>query len=129
MTVNANITQLIDFVPDRAKGTRLVQYMESLDLEKHKALLFVSKKIRCDDLVKYLYTKGIKAQQLHGNMTQNARDSALYKFRMGYTNVLVATDIAARGLDVKDIKYVVNIDLPQTIDDYVHRIGRTGRAK
>ena len=86
--------------------------MESLDLEKHKALLFVSKKIRCDDLVKYLYTKGIKAQQLHGNMTQSARDNALYKFRMGYTNVLVATDIAARGLDVKDIKYVVNIDLP-----------------
>lgn len=103
--------------------------MESLDLEKHKALLFVSKKVRCDDLVKYLYTKGIKAAQLHGNMTQQARDNALYKFRMGYTTVLVATDIAARGLDVKDIKYVVNIDLPQTIDDYVHRIGRTGRAK
>ena len=71
---------------------------------------------------------GIKADEIHGNKTQNARQNALNKFKQGKVRVLVATDVAARGLDVSDVTHVINYQLPMTFDSYIHRIGRTGRA-
>ncbi|HHE07338.1 MAG TPA: ATP-dependent helicase, partial [Chlorobaculum parvum] len=77
---------------------------------------------------KFLTRKNIKAEAIHGNKSQNARQRALGNFKSGETRVLVATDIAARGIDVDDLEYVINIDLPNVAETYVHRIGRTGRA-
>jgi superfamily II DNA/RNA helicase len=71
---------------------------------------------------------GVKADSIHGNKRQSQRQRALDAFKQGRTQVLVATDVAARGIDVSDVSHVINYDLPATYEDYVHRIGRTGRA-
>jgi ATP-dependent RNA helicase RhlE len=79
-------------------------------------------------VVKDLYRDGISAEAIHGNKSQNARQRALNNFKTGETRVLVATDIAARGIDVDGLTHVINFDLPEVAETYVHRIGRTGRA-
>ena len=79
-------------------------------------------------MVKNLIKKGIRAEAIHGNKSQNARQLALKKFRTGKARVLVATDVASRGLDVDDITHVIQFDLPDVPDTYLHRIGRTARA-
>ena len=71
---------------------------------------------------------GIPADQIHGNKSQNARQAALKAFKQGRVRVLVATDVASRGLDISDVSHVINYQVPQTHDSYIHRIGRTGRA-
>ena len=71
---------------------------------------------------------GISSEQIHGNKSQNARQNALNAFKLGRVQVLVATDVASRGLDVSDVSHVINYQVPQTHDSYIHRIGRTGRA-
>ncbi|MCF8006590.1 MAG: DEAD/DEAH box helicase [Methylovulum sp.] len=93
-----------------------------------QVLVFVRTKHGADRLQKQLMTDGIRATALHGDKTQGARNKALEAFKTGKVSVLVATDIAARGLDIEDLPHVVNFDLPQVPEDYVHRIGRTGRA-
>jgi len=75
-----------------------------------------------------LNNAGIKAEQIHGNKSQNARQNALKAFKQGRVQVLVATDVASRGIDVSDVSHVINYQVPQTHDSYIHRIGRTGRA-
>jgi len=75
-----------------------------------------------------LKSEGIRCVELHGDKTQNYRDRSLDLFKNGIINVLIATDVASRGLDIKNIDYVINFDMPQTIENYIHRIGRTGRA-
>lgn len=94
----------------------------------HQVLVFTRTKHGADRLAKQLDKDGIEAMAIHGNKSQNARTRALQNFKDGSLNVLVATDIAARGLDIDQLPYVVNYELPNVSEDYVHRIGRTGRA-
>lgn len=91
-------------------------------------LVFSRTKHGADKIVKLLGKRKIKAQAIHGNKSQNARQTALHDFKNGEIRALVATDIAARGIDINELKYVVNYDLPEVPETYVHRIGRTGRA-
>ncbi|MFD2117296.1 DEAD/DEAH box helicase [Paenibacillus yanchengensis] len=98
--------------------------MESPDL----AIIFGRTKRRVDELSEALQKRGYSAEGLHGDLSQNQRDSVMRKFRDGSIDVLVATDVAARGLDVSGVSHVINFDLPQDPESYVHRIGRTGRA-
>lgn len=93
-----------------------------------KTLVFGRTKYGVERLAKELKARGFKAESLHGGKSQSQRQRALDGFRQNRVNILVATDVAARGIDVKDITHVINFDLPQTYDDYVHRIGRAGRA-
>jgi len=81
-----------------------------------------------DSLAKEMCKDGIKTQSLHGDKSQGARDKALSDFKIGKVRALVATDVAARGIDIVDLAYVINYELPYVAEDYVHRIGRTGRA-
>ncbi|HEX2425946.1 MAG TPA: DEAD/DEAH box helicase [Actinomycetota bacterium] len=92
------------------------------------ALVFVRTKRGADRLVKRLRAKGIKAEAMHGDLAQSARERALARFESGRSTVLVATDVAARGLDVEHIEHVINFDPPEDHRGYVHRVGRTGRA-
>lgn len=93
-----------------------------------QVLVFTRTKHGANKLVKYLITQGIISEAIHGNKSQSARTKALANFKSGALKVLVATDIAARGLDIDQLPYVVNYELPNVPEDYVHRIGRTGRA-
>jgi ATP-dependent RNA helicase RhlE len=92
-------------------------------------LVFARTKHRTDRVMRSLCDAGFAAQRLHSNRTQQQRREALEGFRRGRYRILVATDIAARGIDVADIRHVINYDLPQTVEDYVHRVGRTARAE
>ena len=94
----------------------------------NKILVFSRTKHGAEKLAKALNTAGIKAESIHGNKNQTSRLRALSNFKEEKVQVLVATDVAARGLDISDISHVINYDLPATYEDYVHRIGRTGRA-
>lgn len=113
-------------VPERQKFealSRLID-MESPEL----AIVFGRTKRRVDELSEALQKRGYSADGLHGDLSQNQRDAVMRKFRDGSIDVLVATDVAARGLDVSGVTHVINFDLPQDPESYVHRIGRTGRA-
>ena len=90
--------------------------------------MFTRTKHGADKVVKVLSRFGISAQAIHGNKSQNARQAALSNFKERSTRVLVATDIAARGIDIDDLAYVINFEIPNISETYVHRIGRTGRA-
>ena len=96
--------------------------------EFKKVLLFEETKHRVSRLCIKLNNAGFQADQIHGNKSQNARQNALKAFKQGRVQVLVATDVASRGLDVSDVSHVINYQVPQTHDSYIHRIGRTGRA-
>lgn len=91
-------------------------------------LIFCNTKMKVDELAEVLKKAGFRAEGLHGDMSQHQRDVAMNRFRNGSTNILIATDVAARGIDVDNVEAVINYDLPQDIEYYVHRIGRTGRA-
>jgi superfamily II DNA/RNA helicase len=112
-------------VGEHDKVTKLVEILEE---ERGLALVFVRTKRGADRLEHRLKTKGIEARALHGDMTQAARQRALDRFAAGKVDVLVATDVAARGLDLDDITHVINYDPPRDHKDYVHRVGRTARA-
>ena len=107
---------------------KLDALVDQLDGDRGLALVFVRTKRGADRLVKRLGTRGVKALALHGNKTQNQRERALAAFERWDVDTLVATDVAARGIDVADITHVVNFDAPEDQDGYVHRTGRTGRA-
>jgi superfamily II DNA/RNA helicase len=96
--------------------------------EFNKVLVFVRTKYRVDDVATAMFKKGFKVTSIHGDKPQNKRQQAIRHFKEGVVNVLVATDVAARGIDIPDITHVINYDAPATYDDYVHRIGRTGRS-
>jgi len=100
-------------------------------LDKHRdelAIVFGRTKHGCEKLYKVLEKKGFAAASIHGNKSQGQRQRALDAFKAGKTRVLVATDVAARGLDIPDVRFVYNYDLPNVAENYVHRIGRTARA-
>ncbi len=98
------------------------------DLSFGRLLIFTRTKYKARNLARDLSKKGYKATALQGNMSQNQRTAAMEGFRKGKYDILIATDIAARGIDVSDITHVINFDMPDTVDAYTHRIGRTGRA-
>src|SRR5215216_1252145 len=107
---------------------KLETLVDQLDGDRGLALVFVRTKRGADRLVKRLGARGVKALALHGNKTQNQRERALAAFERWEVDTLVATDVAARGIDVADVTHVVNFDAPEDQDGYVHRTGRTGRA-
>ena len=120
------ITQRVIHVDAAAKHSALIGLLR--DEAAERTLVFTRTKHRADVVVRRLAAAGIAAAAIHGNKSQNNRDRALADFRDGRVRTLVATDIAARGIDVDGITHVVNFDLPHVSDTYVHRIGRTGRA-
>lgn len=131
----ANVSQNLNKMIDEEKVDQLLALLveESSQAERagHPApltIVFVERKTRCDEISDALVAQGLKAAALHGGRSQSERESALRDFRKGHISVLVATDVASRGLDVSGVAHVVNLDLPKTMEDYVHRIGRTGRA-
>lgn len=107
----------------QAACVRLLEYYQP-----NLCLIFCNTKIMVDELAEVLKKAGFRAEALHGDMSQHQRDVAMNRFRNGGTNILIATDVAARGIDVDNVEAVINYDLPQDIEYYVHRIGRTGRA-
>jgi ATP-dependent RNA helicase RhlE len=110
-------------------GDKLERLVEQLGRERGLALVFVRTKHGADRLARKLARDhDIRAAVMHGNMSQNARERSLSRFETGRVSTLIATDVAARGLDLDEITHVINFDPPRTSDDYVHRIGRTGRA-
>ncbi len=122
-----NIEQRLHFVDDLAHKNRLLDHLLR-DADMHQAIVFTSTKRAADDLALDLINQGHAAAALHGDMKQGARTRTLENLKRGRLRVLVATDVAARGLDVQGISHVINFDLPRQAEDYVHRIGRTGRA-
>ena len=96
--------------------------------EGEKVLVFARSKNGADRLVRRMEKKGIKSIAIHGDKSQGARTRALKEFKAGEINILVATDLASRGLDIAQLPLVINYDLPHVKEDYIHRIGRTGRA-
>ncbi|XP_022964311.1 DEAD-box ATP-dependent RNA helicase 40-like isoform X2 [Cucurbita moschata] len=126
LAANKAITQYVEFVPQMEKQRRLEQILRSQE-RGSKVIIFCSTKRLCDQLARNL-GRGFGAAAIHGDKSQGERDWVLNQFRSGKSPILVATDVAARGLDIKDIRVVINFDFPTGIEDYVHRIGRTGRA-
>jgi ATP-dependent RNA helicase RhlE len=120
------IKQFVFFVDKGNKNALLLDVLKDKDIKT--ALVFTRTKHGADKVVKVLAQHNIKAEAIHGNKAQNARQRALTNFKAQTTRVLVATDIAARGIDVDDLQYVVNYEMPNVAETYVHRIGRTGRA-
>ncbi|KAK4482090.1 hypothetical protein RD792_011558, partial [Penstemon davidsonii] len=126
LAANKAITQHIEVLPQMEKRRRLEQILRSQE-PGSRIIIFCSTKKMCDLLASNL-TRPFGAAAIHGDKSQDERDRVLNQFRNGRSPVLVATDVAARGLDVKDIRVVINYDFPNGVEDYVHRIGRTGRA-
>jgi ATP-dependent RNA helicase DeaD len=113
-------------VAQRDKTEALVNVLQAERPEQ--ALIFVRTKIRCDQLYRTLRDKGMNVKALHGDMSQGSRDGVMISFKDGRVTLLVATDVASRGLDISGISHVINFDVPVSPDVYVHRIGRTGRV-
>lgn len=120
------IEQAIYFVDQAKKNDLLVHVLQDKSIKS--ALVFTRTKHGADKVVKLLQKHSIKAEAIHGNKSQNHRQRALSNFKGGHTRVLVATDIAARGIDIDELAFVVNFEIPNIPETYVHRIGRTGRA-
>ena len=121
------ITQAVYPVAQELKAALLVTLLERGEM--HDALVFTRTKHRANRLAEHLVRHGIKAERIHGNRSQAQRTAALAGFKEGKYRVLVATDIAARGIDVEALGHVVNFDVPTVPDDYIHRVGRTARAE
>ena len=113
-------------VQPREKVERLTEVLQSE--RPTQAIVFVRTKIRCDELYRKLRDRGMDVRALHGDMTQGARDGVMISFKDGRLPLLVATDVAARGLDISGVSHVINFDVPTSPDVYVHRIGRTARV-
>jgi len=121
------ITHAVYPVPQHLKASLLLKLLKGEEV--HDALVFTRTKHRANKLAKYLGEQGIKVDRIHGNRSQAQRTEALRGFKSGKYRVLVATDIAARGIDVTALGHVVNFDVPVVPEDYIHRVGRTARAE
>ncbi|KAL0476859.1 DBP1 [Acrasis kona] len=122
-----NITQKFEYCTDFNKKELLMEHLPKVK-QGGLSLIFVQTKREADYLEDFLIQNGIRTSSIHGDRSQREREYALRNFKNGVTRVLVATDVASRGLDIENVHHVINYDLPENIDDYVHRIGRTGRA-
>ncbi|KAI3549562.1 ATP-dependent RNA helicase DBP3 [Colletotrichum filicis] len=131
LQANTRITQRVEVVDPRAKEQRLLQILKQWQTGAKKddrILVFCLYKKEATRVETFLQQRGIRVGGIHGDLRQEQRTRSLEAFKAGTTPVLVATDVAARGLDIPEVKLVVNVTFPLTIEDYVHRIGRTGRA-
>ena len=126
LTTNSAIKQVIEKVEEYEKLSKVLEYLQGKT--DKKVIIFTKTKRSADQLADNLYAKGMKAMSIHGDKPQTERDYVLSKFKTAKTGVLVATDVAARGLDVSDIDIVINYDFPGDIESYIHRIGRTARG-
>ncbi|XP_037931364.1 ATP-dependent RNA helicase dbp2 [Teleopsis dalmanni] len=129
LSANHNILQIVDVCEETEKDTKLVKLLSEISAEgENKTIIFVETKKRVDEITRSISRQGWRACAIHGDKSQQERDFVLTSFRNGRHSILVATDVAARGLDVDDVKFVINYDYPSNSEDYVHRIGRTGRS-
>ncbi|CAF1915212.1 unnamed protein product [Brassica oleracea var. botrytis] len=122
---NLDVIQEVEYVKQEAK---IVYLLECLQKTSPPVLIFCENKADVDDIHEYLLLKGVEAVAIHGGKDQEDREYAISSFKAGKKDVLVATDIASKGLDFPDIQHVINYDMPAEIENYVHRIGRTGRC-
>ena len=122
---NLDVIQEVEYVKQEAK---IVYLLHCLQKTAPPVIIFCERKGDVDDIHEYLLLKGVEAVSIHGGKDQEERNEAIQMYKLGKKDVLVATDIAAKGLDFSDIQHVINFDMPSEIENYVHRIGRTGRA-
>ncbi|KAM8710375.1 hypothetical protein ACLKA7_017063 [Drosophila subpalustris] len=130
LSANHNIRQYVEVCSEHEKGAKLKDLLSHIYDQASapgKIIIFVATKKKVDELARFINAFGVGVGSIHGDKSQMDRDHVLNDFRSGRANILVATDVAARGLDVDGIKYVINFDFPQSSEDYIHRIGRTGR--
>lgn len=129
LAANHRITQIVEVVAEFDKRDRMIKHVERIMEDRaNKILIFTGTKRIADDITRFLRQDGWPALSIHGDKQQNERDWVLNEFKTGKSPIMVATDVASRGIDVKDITHVLNYDYPNNSEDYVHRIGRTGRA-
>jgi ATP-dependent RNA helicase DBP3 len=131
LRANVRIKQTVEVVDQRAKEQRLLQLIKQYQSGANKddrILVFCLYKKEASRVEGFLRTKGCRVASIHGDLNQGQRTQALGQFKSGACPLLIATDVAARGLDIPAVKLVINVTFPLTIEDYVHRIGRTGRA-
>jgi ATP-dependent RNA helicase DDX46/PRP5 len=128
--VAKEITQIVEIREEKDKFVRTLELLGELyrDDDDVRALIFVERQEKADDLLRELLRRGYGCMSLHGGKDQSDRDSTISDFKAGICPILIATSVAARGLDVKQLKLVINYDAPNHLEDYVHRAGRTGRA-
>ncbi|EDW78246.1 uncharacterized protein Dwil_GK16276, isoform C [Drosophila willistoni] len=136
LSANHNIRQIVEICTEMEKPQRMMRLLKEIvpttnnaANNLNKIIIFVETKIKVEDILQIIRTEGYTATSIHGDKTQNERDSVLKDFRNGKSNILIATDVASRGLDVEDLQYVINYDYPNSSENYVHRIGRTGRCQ
>eukprot|EP01023_Acetabularia_acetabulum_P061841 TRINITY_DN7524_c0_g1_i2.p1 TRINITY_DN7524_c0_g1~~TRINITY_DN7524_c0_g1_i2.p1 ORF type:complete len:624 (-),score=110.05 TRINITY_DN7524_c0_g1_i2:926-2668(-) len=127
LKANHNISQTVFIIEDNDKYSKLLELLRQ-EMDGRRMLVFLETKRSVDKVTRDLRQDGWPALAIHGDKSQQERDWVLQEFKTGKSPIMLATDVAARGLDVKDIKCVINYDMPGTAEDYVHRIGRTGRA-
>jgi ATP-dependent RNA helicase DDX5/DBP2 len=127
LSANKDIRQYIEVLEDWEKYAKLLQYLREHN-DGGRVLIFVETKKGADQLVRSMRQDGWTANAIHGDKSQEERDHVLQEFREGRKMMMVATDVASRGIDVKDVRMVINFDFPNNMEDYIHRIGRTARA-
>lgn len=128
LTTNKNIEQIIQVVSEFEKYARLKELLDKVFKDNCLIIIFANKKTSCDAMAQKLWDDGLPVNAIHGDLDQNQRNKAMHLFKNGKLPILFATDVAARGLDIKGVQYVINVDFPVNFENYVHRIGRTGRA-
>lgn len=127
LKANQSIQQVVEVVTETEKYNRLIRLLKEV-MDGSRILIFMETKKGCDQVTRQMRMDGWPSLSIHGDKNQAERDWVLAEFKSGRSPIMTATDVAARGLDVKDIKCVINYDFPSSLEDYVHRIGRTGRA-
>ncbi|GKZ98363.1 ATP-dependent RNA helicase dbp2 [Aspergillus niger] len=129
LSANHRITQIVEVVSDFEKRDKMIKHLEKImENRANKCLIFTGTKRIADEITRFLRQDGWPALSIHGDKQQQERDWVLNEFKTGKSPIMVATDVASRGIDVRDITHVLNYDYPNNSEDYVHRIGRTGRA-
>ncbi|KAH7140727.1 ATP-dependent RNA helicase dbp-2 [Dactylonectria macrodidyma] len=129
LAANHRITQIVEVVTDMEKRDKMIKHLEkTMEDKENKILIFVGTKRVADEITRFLRQDGWPALSIHGDKQQNERDWVLDQFKAGKSPIMVATDVASRGIDVRNITHVLNYDYPNNSEDYIHRIGRTGRA-
>ncbi|KAK1750629.1 P-loop containing nucleoside triphosphate hydrolase protein [Echria macrotheca] len=131
LAANHRITQIVEVVNESEKRELMIKHLEKIMQQKdtaNKILIFTGTKRVADEITRYLRQDGWPALSIHGDKQQNERDWVLDQFKTGKSPIMVATDVASRGIDVRNITHVLNYDYPNNSEDYIHRIGRTGRA-
>lgn len=128
LSANLRIKQSVEVVDSKDKDSKLKDLLQKIYTNNQKIIIFVLYKVEASRVEQNLIRGGYKAVSIHGDKSQSARNEAFETFKSGKVSLLVATDVAARGLDIPNVEYVVNYTFPLTIEDYIHRIGRTGRG-